>query len=458
MNTFSRYFWIFVGMLALQTTAVNAQRPAATAAKASAAKANTAKASSVKATAAKTNAAKATAAKVNAGKANAAKASVSQAKAVGTNAVGPLAAALASGDSLTIDARLQQLAMRLMRNKQGSIIAIEPATGRILALVSHNRVDAGVDRAISSVYSPGSTFKVAQALEMLSEGVLTAESSYPCSKGFSFNRIHIGCHDHRAPLSLVQAIGQSCNSYFCKAFQEMIDNRQAYATKQRALATWDRYMHSMGLGHALGVDLPGEASGTVPDSAMLAARPGNWNGSTIMWVGMGQGEVQTTSLQLCNLAALVANRGHYYIPHVHESTAARPLDARYTTPVHSLATPEAFRLVVEGMRACVVNGTAASINTPAYAVCGKTGTAENEGADHSIFMGFAPMDTPRIAVSVYVENGGFGADLAAPLASLIIEQWLTGTLSAASEKKASRWENKTVKVTPVEVPVSFDDL
>lgn len=372
------------------------------------------------------------------------------------SANGPLAQV--AGDSLTLDAKLQQLATRLMRNKQGSIIAIEPSTGRILALVSHNRVDEGIDRAISAVYSPGSTFKVAQALEMLSEGTLSAESTYPCSKGFYFNRIHIGCHDHRSPLALVQAVGQSCNSYFCKAFQEMIDNRKAYVTKYRAIGTWANYMHSMGLGRALGVDLPGEASGTVPDSASLNAHHGNWNGTTIMWVGMGQGEVKTTSLQLCNLAALVANRGFYFIPHIHEATAAHPLDPKYVTPVRSLATPEAFRRVVQGMRACVTGGTAASINTPAYAICGKTGTAENEGADHSIFMGFAPMDSARIAVSVYVENGGFGADLAAPLASLVIEQYLTGGLSAASEKKASRWENKTVKVTPVEVPVSFDDL
>ncbi len=368
-------------------------------------------------------------------------------------------AAVSQEDSaLTIDASLQQLATRLMRNKQGSIIAIEPATGRILALVSHDRVDAGVNRAISAVYSPGSTFKVAQAMELLSEGMLTPEKTYPCNKGFYFNRIHIGCHVHHSPLSLVQAIGQSCNSYFCKAFQEMIDNRRAYVTKYRAVNRWAQYMHSFGLGRRLGVDLPNEASGIIPDSASLNAHHGNWNGTTIMWVGMGQGEVKTTSLQLCNLAALIANRGYYYIPHIHDSTASHPLDPKYRIPQKVLVTPEAIHLVVEGMRACVVNGTASSINTPAFAICGKTGTAENEGADHSIFIGFAPMNHPKIAVSVYVENGGFGADLAAPLASLIMEQHITGKLSVASEKKAARWENKTVKVTPVEVPVNFDDL
>lgn len=363
------------------------------------------------------------------------------------------------GDSaLTIDARLQQLATRLMRNKQGSIIAIEPSTGRILALVSHDRVDEGIDRAISAVYSPGSTFKVAQALEMCSEGMLQVDKTYPCNKGFYFNRIHIGCHPHRVPLALVQAIGQSCNSYFCKAFQEMIDNRKAYLTKYRAVNTWARYMRSFGFGRKLGVDLPNEASGTIPDSASLKAHHRNWNGTTIMWVGMGQGEVKATSLQLCNLAAIVANRGHYFIPHIHDSTKDHPLDSKYSVPQLAMTTPEAMKLVVQGMRACVVNGTAASISTPAYAICGKTGTAENEGHDHSIFIGFAPMEHPKIAVSVYVENGGFGADLAAPLAALMMEQYITGHLSEASQKKASRWEKKAVKVTPVEVPVNFDDL
>ena len=363
------------------------------------------------------------------------------------------------GDSaLTIDDRLQQLATRLMRNKQGSIIAIEPSTGRILALVSHDRVDAGVDRAISAVYSPGSTFKVAQAMEMLSEGTLTAERTYPCNKGFYFNRIHIGCHVHRSPLSLVQAIGQSCNSYFCKAFQEMIDNRVAYPTQFRAVNRWARYMHSYGLGRKLGVDLPNEAAGTVPDSSSLNAHHSRWNGTTIMWMGMGQGEVKTTSLQLCNLAALIANRGYYFIPHIHDASEHHPLDSKYLVPQRALVTPEAMRLVVEGMRACVTSGTASSINTPDYAICGKTGTAENEGSDHSIFMGFAPMEHPKIAVSVYVENGGFGADLAAPLASLVMEQYILGKLSEASEKKAAQWEKKAVKVTPVEVPVNFDDL
>lgn len=191
--------------------------------------------------------------------------------------------------ALTLNPALQRLAGQLLQGKQGSIVPIEPATGRILCLYSHDKVDDGVNRAISKIYSPGSTFKTAQALEMLTEGTLTPEKTYPCHCGFYYNRFHIGCHPHRAPLALVQAIGQSCNSYFCKAFQEMIDNRAAYLTKYRAINRWARYMHSFGLGHPLGVDIPDEAGGCIPDSAYLRRRHGNWDGTTIMWVGMGQG-------------------------------------------------------------------------------------------------------------------------------------------------------------------------
>lgn len=365
---------------------------------------------------------------------------------------------LRAGDSLTIQPQLQRLAERLLQGKQGSIVAIEPATGRVLALVSRDRIDDGVNRAIAMSYSPGSTFKVAQALEMLSEGTLKESTTYPCSKGFSYNKIRIGCHPHRAPLALVQAIGQSCNSYFCKAFQEMIDNRRAYPTQFRAINRWADYMHSFGLGRPLGIDLPGEVGGCVPDSAMLRQKHRVWNGTTILWVGMGQGEITTTPLQLCNLAALVANRGYYLTPHIHKPRKGQKLDPRFAERHQSMARPEAFGPIIEGMRACVTGGTAASINTPAYKICGKTGTAENEGEDHSIFMGFAPMEKPAIAVSVYVENGGFGADLAAPIAALIMEQHIHGRLSAKSEHKAAQWAAKKVKITPVEVPVSFDDL
>ena len=323
--------------------------------------------------------------------------------------------------ALTLNPALQRLAGQLLQGKQGSIVAIEPATGRILCLYSHDKVDDGVNRAISKTYSPGSTFKTAQALEMLTEGTLTPEKTYPCHRGFYYNGFHIGCHPHRAPLALVQAIGQSCNAYFCP----------------------------------LGVDIPDEVGGCIPDSAYLRRRHGNWDGTTIMWVGMGQGEVTTTPLQLCNLAAMIANRGWYVTPHIH-TTAEE--DKQYTVHHQGLASREALHTVILGMRAAVTGGTAASINTPLYKICGKTGTAENEGKDHSIFMGFAPMENPKVAIAVYVENGGFGADLAAPLAALMIEQAVKGHLSPASQQKAKQWKAKNVKITPVKVEVNFDDL
>lgn len=365
---------------------------------------------------------------------------------------------LPTDGKLTIEPRLQALAERLLQGKQGSIVAIEPTTGRILALVSSDRVSNGKNRALSMAYSPGSTFKVAQALEMLSEGTLTTSWSYPCHKGFSHGGIRIGCHPHRSPLTVVQAIGQSCNSYFCKAFQEMLDNRDAYATRHRAINRWNTYMQSMGLGKPLGIDMPGEVSGLMSDSAFLASKHGNWNGTTVMWVGMGQGEVTTTPLQLCNLAVVIANRGYYITPYIHASAPHDHADGKYTMKHRALAKPESFDIVIEGMRAAITGGTAAAIDNAHFKICGKTGTAENEGHDHSIFMGFAPMEQPRIAVSVYVENGGFGADLAAPLAALIMEQHINGKLSAKSEHRAAQWALKKVKVTPVEVEINFDDL
>lgn len=357
--------------------------------------------------------------------------------------------------NLTINPSLQQLGERLLQNKQGSIVAIEPSTGRVLALVSKAKISDDVNRAISTSYSPGPTFKVAQALVMLSEGAIDDKKSYVCYNGFTHNRIRIGCHPHRSPLSMVQAIGQSCNSYFCKSFQEMIDNRRLYRTSHQAINRWADYMHSMGLGIKLGIDLANEDSGLIPDSAYLQQRHGKWNGTTIMWVGMGQGEVKTTPLQLCNLAALIANRGYYITPHIREQDVTFTAD---TLRRYSMAAPAAFETVIKGMRTAIHSGTATGINSTAYAICGKTGTAENKGEDHSIFMGFAPMELPRIAVSVYVENGGFGADLAAPIASLIIEQYITGKLSEKSEAKAKKWESKKVKITPIEIPITLDDL
>lgn len=359
---------------------------------------------------------------------------------------------------LTVNPALQNLAERLLRGKQGSIVAINPANGEVLCMVSHNKVDDHLNRAVSISYSPGSTFKVAQAATLLTFGAINTHTAYPCRKGFWADGIHIGCHEHSSPLTLVQALGQSCNSWWCQAFRDFVDNRSLYPVKATALNDWHSFMWSMGLGHPLGIDLPNEASGLIPDAAYLDKSHGTWNGTTIMWLGMGQGEVTTTPLQLCNLAAITANRGRWFTPHIHKPTASHPLDSIFLTPHQARPAKEAFDIVVEGMRAAVISGTCTAIRNPHYKVCGKTGTAQNEGHDHSIFLGFAPENNPRIAVSVYVENGGWGADLACPLGGLIMEQYILGRLSEASEAKVRRWERKNVKIKAVEVPIMLDDL
>ena len=342
---------------------------------------------------------------------------------------------------LTLDAQLQALGKQMLKEKQGSIVAIDPQTGEIKCMVSSSFEGDDVNRAISAEYSPGSTFKTAQALTLVSEHILNKDSKFSCQEGFWASGVHIGCHKHRSPQSLIGAIAESCNSYFCRAFMAMIDNCTRYKNHKEAINIWNKYMSSMGLGHPLGVDIPGEKGGVIPDSRYLDKIHTYWNAQTIMWVGMGQGEVRVTPLQLCNLAASIANRGFFYTPHIHQFTTERPLPGKFTEKHTTLATAEAYKDVIQGMRMALVYGTAKSENSEDFAICGKTGTAENEGDDHSIFIGFAPMDNPKIAVSVFVENGGFGADMAAPLAALIMEQYIMGELSKESQHEVKQWED-----------------
>ncbi len=204
-------------------------------------------------------------------------------------------------------------------------------------------------------------------------------------------------------------------------------------------------MASMGLGSKLGIDMEGEVGGLMPSASLYEKLyNGRWNGSTVMWVGMGQGEVRTTPLQLCNLAAVIGNRGWYRVPHIHQPENGAALDSKYTTKHFSIANAKSFDTVVEGMKTCVVSGTASREKSPYYEWCGKTGTAENDGKDHSIFIAFAPKENPKIAICVYVENAGFGSELAAPVGALLIEQYLTGSLSERSMIKTQEWEKLVV--------------
>ena len=355
----------------------------------------------------------------------------------------PLAAQQLPADGpLTVRPILQQLGARLLKGKTGSIVAIQPQTGEIICLSTNSPKGFDVNLAIATAYAPGSTFKAAQALTLLSEGMVNAETTIECDGTFAEGKLRVGCHQHASPLNLPQALAFSCNTWFLTTFMSMLNDDFAYASPSEAITTWHSYMTSMGLGGPLGVDIAGEKGGLVANDGYLRRRyKSGWDASTIVWAGMGQGDITLTPLQLCNLAVSIANRGYFYTPHIHQPTSKHPLAERYRRRRQTLVAAEAYAPVVSGMRMAVERGTCAAINT-SYPICGKTGTVENAGRDHSAFIGFAPMNDPKIAIAVYIEHGGFGADMAAPIAALIIEAYLKGRLSPASESKARKIENQ----------------
>ncbi len=376
-----------------------------------------------------------------------------------------------AGKNLTlgIDADLQALGERLMEGKIGSIVAIEPSTGEVLCMVSspsydprmmvgrqrsksHRMLSENVwkpllNRSIMGQYPPGSTFKTTQGLTFMTEGVIhPTQTAYPCGHGFNFKGLHVGCHGHASPLPLVPALSTSCNGYFCWGLYYMINqNITKYGSVQNAMNKWRDYMVSMGFGYKLGVDLPGEKRGLIPNAQFYdKAYKGSWNGLTIISIAIGQGEVNATPLQIANLGATIANRGWFITPHVVKKVQGEELDTLYTKRRYTLASREAYDYVVQGMRASATGGTCHELARLNFAACGKTGTAQNRGHDHSVFMGFAPMDNPKIAVAVYVENGGWGATYGVPLGSLIMEQYINGKLSEASEKRAEQFQNRHI--------------
>ena len=368
--------------------------------------------------------------------------------------------------TLGLDIELQMLGEKLMRNKIGSIVAIEPKTGEILCMVSapsfnpselsgrhrgenfqalSSRPDKPLlNRPIQGTYPPGSTFKTSQALTFLQEGIIDTRTQYPCTGGFVFRGLRVGCHAHSSPLSLNFAIATSCNGYFCWGYYYMIGAAK-YGTPQKALTVWKDYMVDMGFGYTLGVDLPGEARGMIPNSDYYDRHYNrSWNGLTTISNAIGQGEVTLTPLQIANLGATIANRGYYIKPHVVSSIHGEELDSAYTERHYVNVDRENYEIVIQGMRQSVIDGTCHSANTPDYLVCGKTGTAQNRGKDHSVFMGFAPMDDPQIAIAVYVENGGFGAVYGVPIGALMMEQYINGSLSEASRQKAELYSNRVI--------------
>lgn len=356
----------------------------------------------------------------------------------------------------TIDARLQLFAEQLMRGKVGAAVAIEPATGEILMMVSSPTYDPDelvgrergnnymqllsnkrrplFNRAVSSPYPPGSTFKLVQGLIGQQEGVLTPAQRYACHDGYQVGRLRLRCHHHSSPVDLRGAVATSCNAYFCYVFRDILDNPR-YGSVKEGFGRWKAYVESFGFGCKLGSDFLSEGNGYVPDRTFYdRVYRGSWNSLTVLSLSIGQGELGCTPMQMANLAAIVANRGYYYIPHIVKQIEGQDsIERRFYEKHYTMVDPRYFEPIVEGMWQSVnregVGGTSRLAELKGYDVCGKTGTAQNShGQDHSTFLSFAPKDNPRIAISVYVENGGFGASIALPIASLIEEYYLTDTI------------------------------
>lgn len=357
----------------------------------------------------------------------------------------------------TIDAHLQQYGQRLMEGKVGSVVAIEPSTGEILAMVSSPGIDVDVlsnigkhygklsrdprkpmfNRTVMASYPPGSVFKLVNGLIGLEEGVLHESNSYPCNGGYYYTSTRrLGCHAHSSPLKFKDAIATSCNGYFCYVFKHTLENGK-YSTTIEAFDAWREKVLSFGFGRKLGSDFPSELGGNIPTSDFYnrVYGKGRWRFQTVISLSIGQGEIGATPLQIANLAAIMANRGYYYIPHIVKDSENVKIDPKYKERQYTLVDTTHFQTAVDGMYMAVngggtAGGTAFSAAIPGLDVCGKTGTAQNpHGKDNSVFICFAPKDNPKIAVAAYVENAGFGATWALPVASLMLEKYINGEIS-----------------------------
>lgn len=368
---------------------------------------------------------------------------------------------------LSLDMELQEFGESLMSGKTGAIVAIEPATGEILALVTSPNYDPSLligkdrgknyaklvrnpfkplyDRSIQARYPPGSTFKPTQGLIFLQEGVVTTGTAYPCHRGY-VNGIRVGCHGHASPITLKPALETSCNAYFCWGLKNMLDKRGTTAAAQ--LTKWKNYLVEMGYGYKLGIDLPHESRGFIPNAEYYSEsfRGNNWSANSVISISIGQGEVLATPLQIANLGATIANRGFFYTPHVVKEISDSTIDKRFKVRHQPKIRREYYEVVAEGMRMAVLGGTCKGANLPDIEVCGKTGTAQNpHGRDHSVFMGFAPYHNPKIAICVYVENAGFGATYGVPIGALMIEKYLRRELPEGRKAAAnSMIHSKTI--------------
>lgn len=364
---------------------------------------------------------------------------------------------------LTIDSELQQYTEKLMQHKRGGIIAIEPATGEILAMVTAPSYDPNIligrdrskyytelyldsinkplyDRGLLAQYPPGSTFKLANGLIGLQENIITAKSTFLCFHGYQYGNkkdefMNCHCGIYNSPINLDLGIYRSCNSYFANVYRRIIEK---YKTPSEGLNVWYNHIKSMGFGDYLGSDLPIGKKGNIPNAAyynkVYPAK--NWHATTIISNAIGQGEVLSTPIQLANFTALIANRGHYFIPHIIKQIKDTIINKDFKVPHYSTIDKENFDPIIQGMYDVFEKeGTAKYYKLNDISICGKTGTAENfkrirgvkyQFEDHSIFVAFAPKDNPKIAIAIFIENGGFGSTLAAPMATLMIEKYIKG--------------------------------
>ena len=360
----------------------------------------------------------------------------------------------------TLDLRLQRYGEELMQNKRGAIVAIEPKTGEILCIISSPSYDPNLlvgtarpknygvllqdpkkplfNRALMASYPPGSTFKLANGLIALQDGIITPSTVYSCSGGGYHLGSHVvHCHNCGG-LNIYSAIQRSCNTFFCRAYYNILSNRTKYKNIDEAYTAWLDYMMSMGFAQKYDTDLPYELKGSIPSAAYFDKRYNNsWNGNTVVSMGIGQGEAAVTPLQMANMLAVIANQGYYIKPHVVRAIGHRDsLNTQFSEKIYSKIKPQHFATVLQGMKMVVTAGTGRGAQIPGIEVAGKTGTAQNpHGADHSVFALIAPANDPKIVIFCLVENAGFGATVACPIASLLAEQYLTGEVKRTDLEK-----------------------
>lgn len=354
----------------------------------------------------------------------------------------------------SIDFRIQKLGEELMKNKKGSVVAIEPSTGEILCFISSPGYDPNLlvgrergnnyikllkdiqkplfVRPLMAQYPPGSIFKAVEALIAQQESLIFPETRFPCGGGYNFGNRTLKCMHVHSPLDLRESIAQSCNTYYCWTFKKLIDQGN-YGSVEKNFLKWREYVNNFGIGKKTGIDLPNELNGLLPTVAFYDKYygSGHWKSSTIISLAVGQGELGVTPLQMANVTAAIANKGWYYNPHLIKAVGNNNTQKKeYTTKNYVGVDSSYFNVVIDGMQAVVERGTATYARINGITMCGKTGTAQNpHGKDHSVFFAFAPRDNPKIAIAVVVENAGFGSIWAAPIASILVEKYLKDTVS-----------------------------